>query len=788
MAKKSRRKHKRKVVNQPEFFEALPMAAPLPLVVPHPEAAIEEGTRLARDYARAAGQDVFRLGQTVWAKLRSRTARRTYISAIIIGTIAASTVAALIAVSTLSLYASDISSPAALLAKKKTGITILDRNNAVLYQGYGATGGQNIPLKDLPMTLRQATLAAEDPRFYQHPGFSWKATARAIFVDATQGNKAEGGSTITQQLVKNALLTPDKSYIRKYREILLATAVENKYSKDEILNMYLNEVYYGEGSSGVEAASQTYFHKPAKDLTLSESALLAGLPLGPSRLDPAMHPKSAKERRDFVLDKMASLKYISQSEATAAKVQPIQVYGKDVAIRAPHFVFYVLDQLKQKYGLDAVEQGGMTVKTSIDITKQDAAQSIVAKQINKLSSHHVTNGGLISLDPSTGDILSMVGSYDYNAPGYGNYNITLAKLQPGSSFKPFVYITAFEKGWNGATKVDDAPISLPNGNGTMYTPQNYDLKFRGPVTLRQALSNSLNIPAIKVLQFATIPASLSTAKSLGVDLGDPSKYGLSVVLGAGDARPIDMAAAYGGFATGGLKVTPRSILSVEDRTGKKIFTAEKTAPQPRVLDPRYVAMITSILSDNKARTPEFGANSPLKLSRPAAAKTGTTNDFRDNWTVGYTPNLVTAVWVGNNDHSPMQNVDGITGAAPIWHDYMEQALASMPVMQFTLPAGVTADWICASDGGIVSPTDSSGYDEIFLNEAQPTKPCGWSHPAPSAMPNNPTSTAPPPNPTVGGMGGGTSPSVSPAPTPNNSPVPSPPPSPTPAPTPNPAGG
>ena len=770
MAKKSRRKIKKRAPRiQAQFFEALPMAAPMPAIMPNPEAILSDSMRLGSEIARATAIDAWQFTQGIWRRIRSKRVKRTALTLIFIGAISATIVGTIVATTTLSLYSSDISSPAALMAKKKTGITVLDRNGVELYRGYGASGGQNIPLNQLPDNLKNATLAAEDPSFYDHSGFSWKGTARAIYVDTIQHNKAEGGSTITQQLVKNALLTSEKSYIRKYREILLSIAIEQKYSKDQILDMYLNEVYYGEGASGVEAASQTYFHKPAKDLTLSQAALIAGLPLGPSRLDPSMHPVAAKSRRDFVLERMASLGKITNDQAESAKADPIIVSAQEIKIRAPHFVFYILDQLRNTYGEDIVEQGGMTVTTSLDITKQDAAQNIVAKRINELSSHHVTNGGLVSIDPTTGDILAMVGSYDYNAPGFGNVNVTLSQLQPGSSFKPFAYVAAFAKGWTGATKVDDTPLALPNGDGSVYRPMNYDLRFRGPVTLRRALANSLNIPAIKVLQFAGIPDTLTTAKNLGLGtLKNPSDYGVSLVLGSGNVRPLDMASAYGGFATGGLKVTPRSILKITDRQSHIVMEA-KEATHPRILDVRFVAMLTNILSDNKARTEEFGPNSPLKLSRPAAAKTGTTNDFRDNWTVGYTPNLVTAVWVGNNDHSPMENVDGITGAAPIWHDYMEVALTGTAVSQFVIPPGISIDRVCSFDGGLSSPGGFNGIEELFLTDARPTKICGYKPtPSPTVTPSETPVAAPEPTPKdegVGGRGGG-----APTPTPTSTPM------------------
>ncbi len=659
-------------------------------------------------------------------------------------------ICAISAASTMKSYANDISSPTALLAKKKTGTTITDRNGQILFEGYGASSNGQIRLSGVPKSLKDATLAAEDPEFYDHPGFSLRGTIRAAVTDITHQSRAEGGSTLTQQLVKNALLTSDKNFERKYQELLLAMELEKHYSKDEILEMYLNETYYGEGSSGVETASQTYFHKSAKDLTLGESALLAGLPLGPSRLDPNFNLAAAVGRRNYVLGRMAELGKITPAQANAAKTEPmtivgsataqdagIHIYAKTITIQAPHFVFYVLDQLRAKYGEDLIENGGIRVQTTLDLTKQDLAQQTVTTRINDLASHHVTNGGLISIEPKTGDILAMVGSVDYNAPGFGNVNVTLSELQPGSSFKPFAYATAFKKGWTGATIIDDSPLSVPTGDGSMYTPQNYDLRFHGKVTVRHSLDNSLNIPAVKTLQFAGIHDTIQTAHDLGVtSLRDESRFGLALVLGGGEVSPLDMATAYGTFATGGTRIEPRSILKVSDRYGKDITKPESSKPTA-ALDPRIAYMITNILSDDSSRQPEFPANGPLTLpGRPVAAKTGTTNDFRDNWTVGYTPQLVTAVWVGNNDHTAMENVDGITGAAPIWHDYMQGALASEPAVSFPVPDGVTTAKVCSTDGGLANPWDA-GYSEVFMTAALPTKQCASFVPKPTA-PTDPT--------------------------------------------------
>ena len=698
----------------------------------------------AGDYARAATEDIRRA--LTWCGRRLTSARSRSLMVALIGTtaLAAIVTATHLAATTYDQYATTISSPAAVLNNKKSGVTITDRNGVVLYNGYGAQSPATIAFADIPKSLKDATLAAEDPGFYDHAGFSWQATARAAFVDVTNGRKAEGGSTLTQQLVKNAILNSHKTFERKFQELVLSMQLERRYTKDEILGMYLNEVYYGQGSNGVEAASQAFFRKSAHDLSLSESAFIAGMPLGPSRFDPNMDPAAALSRRNFVLDRMASLGMVTRDQAVAAKKDALVTKAREITIRAPHFVFYVLDKLRATYGDDMVEQGGITVKTTLDITKQDVAQTIVANQVDRLAGHNATNGGLVSIVPSNGDIIAMVGSRDYEAPGFGAVNVTLASLQPGSSFKPIAYVAAFMKGWNGSTQVDDKPIREPNADGTFYEPKNYDLKFRGQVTLRRALANSLNIPAVEVLKFAGIPQTIDLAHKLGVTgLNEPSRYGLSLVLGGGEVRPIDMATVYATFANNGMSVSPRAVLSVNDRYGTDI--TKPTQPKSkRVLEAKYAAMITSILSDNPARSEEFGPNSPLKLSRPAAAKTGTTNDFRDNWTVGYVPGLATAVWVGNNDHSAMNNIDGITGAAPIWHDFMESVLSGSVVDSFLIPSDVTAYHVCFSGG--IADDATPGYTELAPTDAPLTRRCAPPKPVPTPEPT----TTPSPDPKAEG--------------------------------------
>jgi membrane peptidoglycan carboxypeptidase len=533
--------------------------------------------------------------------------------------------------------------------------------------------------------------------------------------------------------------------------------------------MYFNSIDYGEGSYGIGTAAQTYFHTDVAHLTLAQSAMLAGLPLGPSRFDPAVFPADAVARRNYVLDRMEQLGYITSAEQKTAIAEPLVASAQQTQIQAPQFVFYVLDQLRQKYGDDLVEHGGITVTTSLDLDKQNAAQKIVSDHIATIASHNATNSGLISIDPHSGDIIAMVGSADYNNPTYGNVNITTSRLQPGSSWKPFEYLTAFEKGWTGGTVIDDKPISIPNYDGTAYAPKNFDEKYHGTMTIRKALDNSLNIPAVETLQFAGIDATLKTASDMGITgLGDASQYGLSLALGTAEVTPLDMATAYAALANQGGKVTPRAILKVTDRNGKNITQPDSTTPQT-VMDPRYAYMMTSILSDDNARKDEFGLNSPLKLDRPDAAKTGTTEHFDDDWTVGYTPDLATAVWVGNNNHTPINGLNGIQGAAPIWHDFMEMASAGTPVHDFIQPPGVVMVEVCLSNGGLTSNTAGSVANEVYLVGHTPTTQCQNPPLAPTPVPSDnpapdsPQPPIPPPNSNPSAQ------SNQPAPTPNPKP-------------------
>lgn len=625
-----------------------------------------------RAYLRATLEDLLSLADKIGKHIRLRNLGKIIVLTIMALGVALLATAGIFYATTLALHGHDIEDPKVMLNNKTTGITILDRNGVELYQSSDSSSRTIISYDKIPEKMIFATLAAEDPEFFQHSGISWRGMSRALFKNATAGATKEGGSTITQQLIKSTVLEPTRSLLRKGQEIVLATELERRYSKQQIMGMYLNGIYYGGNAYGIDQASRQYFGKPATDLTIGESALLAGLPLGPSRFDPVANRQASLERRNYVLEKMRANDYITDDQLKDAKAENPIIQPRNRDIKAPHFVFYVLGQLRAMYGDDLVDHGGLTVKTTLDIKKQNEAQRIVTEQVNNLASRDVSNGALISTNPDTGDILAMVGSTDYYNPQFGTVNVTTAERQPGSSFKPIVYLAAFQKGWDDKTEVDDAPLSLPQNDGSVYTPQNYDGKFRGKVTLRRALANSLNIPAIKVLQYVGLQPAIDQAHKLGITtLNQPERYGASLVLGGGEVRMIDMAAVYGTFARGGIKSQPRAILEVKDRYASNITIPYKQ-PTERIADAKAVALLTSILSDNDTRSEEFGANSPLKTSQFTAVKTGTTNDFRDNWTAGFSKDTVTVVWVGNNDNHPMGNgVDGITGAAPIWHNYME---------------------------------------------------------------------------------------------------------------------
>ncbi len=563
---------------------------------------------------------------------------------------------------------------------------IFDRNKKLLYEIYSDKKRTPIKLSEIPDYVKQATIAIEDKNFYKHQGLDFSGITRAFYNIVFKKN-IQGGSTITQQLIKTALLTPEKTVKRKIREAILAFLTEIIYTKDEILEMYLNFIPYGGTSYGIEQAARTYFDKPAKDLNLAEAVLLAGLPAAPTRFSPfGVNPKLAEERQHQVLSRMVEDNYISEEEAEKAENEPLKFTSQTTDIKAPHFVMYVKDLLVEKYGQKMVEQGGLRVITSLDLDIQEFAQQTVASEVAKLKNMNVGNGAALVTKPPTGEILAMIGSKDYfDTENDGNVNVTTSLRQPGSSIKPINYAVGLKKGYTPATLFLDIPTCFSIPNQPLYCPHNYDGKFHGPVQMRFALGNSFNIPAVKMLALNSVQDMIDTASAMGISTWeDPSRYGLSLTLGGGEVKMVDMAVAFGVFGNQGKKIGLDPILKVYDYQGKVLEEKDLENHPPageNVLDPQVTYLISHILLDNNARTQAFGPSSQLVIPNHAVSvKTGTTDDLRDNWTIGYTPSFLVSSWIGNNNNSPMHPylVSGVTGAAPIWHKIMSYVLEDKP--------------------------------------------------------------------------------------------------------------
>ncbi len=579
---------------------------------------------------------------------------------------------------------------------------IFDRNGVLLYKIYKDENRTKVKLKDISPFLIKATLAIEDKDFYHHKGFSFKGIARAFFVNFT-GNKVEGGSTITQQLVKNRLLGPQKTLKRKLREIILSILVEGKFSKDEILEMYLNQVAYGGSIYGVEEASWQYFRKHAKDLTLSEAATLAAIPKAPSIYSPYTSNKQLLfSRRNKVLKDMLKYGFIDQKQYELAKFEIPTFAPPGVEVKAPHFVFYVKDLLIKKYGRDFVEKKGLQVYTTLDYELFKKAQKIVKDEIDDIYWMNVTNGASLITNPKTGEILSMVGSRDYfDFEHDGQVNICLRPRQPGSSIKPLTYAIAFEDGALPSDFILDEPVTFKTPGAPVYKPQNYDGKFHGKVTLRQALANSYNIPAVKLLAKIGLNRYIDKAEEIGISTWTNRKrFGLALTLGGGEVLMVDMAKLYGTFANQGKTVELNPFLKIYDSDGNLLYenscVYENKCDEKQNFSKITSFFIADVLSDNNARAQEFGLHSWLYIPpHKVAVKTGTTNDLRDNWTIGFTDKYVVAVWVGNNDNSRMRGVaSGITGASPIWHKTMMLLLDDSKPFSFTKPDDLVKIPIC----------------------------------------------------------------------------------------------
>jgi len=604
-----------------------------------------------------------------------------------------------------ALFARDLPDPNRLLTRKiPVSTKIYDRTGEVLlYDIHGAEKRTLVELDNISNYAKWAAITAEDQNFYKHGGFDFKAISRAILMDILKGGKVQGGSTITQQFVKNAILSREKTISRKLKELILAYRIEKSFSKDEILKMYFSEIPYGSTIYGIEAASSTFFNKKAKDLDLVESAILATIPKAPSYYSPyGNHLDDLEGRVRYIIGAMAKEGYITNEELEKSKKEDVlkKIQPKQDNLKAPHFSLFIKDILTQKYGTELVESGGLKITTTLDWKAQQIAEEEVRNGAeNNAKKYDGNNAALVAMDNKTGQILAMVGSRDYFGkptpegckPGIDcqfdpAVNVALRSRQPGSSFKPIVYAAAFDKGYTPETVLYDV-VTTFKAQPKDYTPHNYDDKEHGPVMIHQALAGSLNIPAVKTLYLAGVEQVLDLAEKMGyTTLKDRSRFGLSLVLGGAEVKLLEHVAGFSVLANGGEYVAPSFILKIEDQSGRVLdeWQAPKTK---KALETNVVKQVTSILSDNSARTYIFGSNSALFLGdRPVAAKTGTTNDWRDGWTIGFTPSLVAGVWVGNNDNTPMkQKADGVYTAGPIWNAFMKRFLDKKPIETFTPP-------------------------------------------------------------------------------------------------------
>lgn len=629
---------------------------------------------------------------------------------------------ALISITILAKMARDLPNPAQFGNRSVSQSTkIYDRTEqTLLYEMHGEERRTVLLFDQIPDYVKKATIAAEDQSFYSHHGFDWRGILRALFVDMIRGKVIEGGSTITQQLAKNAFLTLDRTLSRKVKELILAYWIEKQYTKDEILGLYLNQIPYGSNAYGIEAASETYFGKQARDLTLAESATIVSIAKATTYYSPwGSHQDELMRRKDYILDQMRGLGFIDDQQLGDAKAQKLSFATQSIAgIKAPHFVMAVREYLANIYGEDVARNGGLRVITTLDASLQEIAERVVKEGASKnTEAYDGHNAALVAEDPKTGQVLALVGSKDYFGPSEpanciptktcqfeGNFNVATQGLrQPGSSFKPFIYVTAFEKGYAPQSILFDLPTEFSTHhdacpatginyneqveNPLCFHPEDFDHAFRGPVALRTALAQSINVPSVKLLYLVGMDDALKTAREMGITtLTDPSRYGLSLVLGGGEVKLVDMVHAYSVFAQEGVRHAQSFILSVADADGK--ILEQYTDQATQIINPQYTRLINDILSDTDARAPLFQNSLALTTfpDRDVALKTGTTNNYRDAWTIGYTPSLVAGVWAGNNDARPMQKRAGsILAAIPIWHAFMDEALQKYPQEAFTKP-------------------------------------------------------------------------------------------------------
>ncbi len=635
---------------------------------------------------------------------------------------AGATVLACIALFTIVFFANTLGSKEQIMNRNDTGVTLTDMNGTPFYEFYNAHSDTYIPLDQISPNVKEATLASEDKNFYKHPGFSPVGITNAIWQNIRPGGLRNGGSTLTQQLVKSALLSEKRSLLRKYQELILSIEIERRYSKDEVLEMYLNSVYFGEGSFGIEDAAQTYFGKSAKDLDEAQAAMLIGLLPAPSAYSPISgNPEYAKDRQTYVLGRMQEDGYITETEEANALAEPLS-YNPDPGSQnylAPHFALMVKDELEQKYGEEEIARSGYVVRTTLNLDWQKKSEEAVKAQVSKLASSKVSNGSAVIMDPKNGEIRALVGSKDWKDETSGKLNIVTAERQPGSSFKPIVYATGIEnQTFSAATLMHDKATDFGGG----YSPKNYDLRYRGNVTVRNSLAQSLNVPAVEALQETGINPVIQTAKKLGLTtLSDTENYGLPLALGTAQAKLSEMTNAYATFANGGKTNTITTIQSIRNKDNKELYAYKPK--NEKVLSDQTSYIMSSILSDNTARAATFGSSLTLSGGRPAAVKTGTTESYRDAWTIGYTPSVAAGVWIGNNDNSPMNSVAGSSGAAPIWKNIMQQITDGTAVEQFAQAPGLTIRTICRGDGALASADGTNTMTEYFRPGTLPTTKC-----------------------------------------------------------------
>jgi penicillin-binding protein 1C len=672
----------------------------------------------------------------------------------IAGVVVTGIVSAMTVVNVYASYAKDLPEPSRLSQEASSQFKttkIYDRTGkVVLYELFDPTGGNrtNVSLTRISPYLINATIALEDKSFWTNEGVDYLGMGRAV-LNMLRGQQLQGASTLTQQLVKKVLLPQRETQSRtnvelKIQETIMAREISQKYSKQQILEWYLNTIYYGNLAYGIEAASEAYFGKHADELTLAEAAMLAAIPQYPA-LNPIDNPEEALKRRDITLDRMVTEGYITEAEADAARNEEIQVFQKKFDIKAPHFVFYVRRYLEDKYGPDAVNKGGWSVYTTLDYDIQTQAEEIARNQITKLTEEkrNVTNASVVVLRPASGEIAAMVGSVDYfNRDIDGQVNISISDRQPGSSFKVFSYTQAFAEGAQDGTPLTPASVvydvrtAFEDPPNPPYVPENYDRKYHGPVRLRTAFASSYNIPAVKVLETVGIRNVLNLAHRMGITTLDKN-YGLALTLGGGEVKLLDMTYAYAVLANGGVmagqpvpesdlrdgyrRLNPVSVLKVLDADGNIIEEYDEPSTE-RIISEQTAFLVTEVLNDNNARAPAFGVNSVLKLSRPAAVKTGTTSSWRDNWTLGYTPDYTVGVWVGNADNTEMEHISGITGAAPIWHDVMEAIHTGLPPKEFIEPPDISRVNVCLASGLLPTAECPQVVRELFIKGTEPTEP------------------------------------------------------------------